>query len=242
MSQLPSKDDLALPAILKRTPPKAAIIDGAFIGQVQDLFIQAGFELVWAPMIADVVVWIGGDDIDPALYGEKPIDKTHTHLDRDIGEIAIYRQNPLKKKIGICRGAQLLNVLGGGKMYQDCDGHNGGSTGHMMVDTRDNSLHRVSSLHHQMMVPAVTAEVIGMAGRSTYYRTDSITTRLTDPKPDKRDPKGWDEPEIVWYPQTTSLCYQGHPEIGSESERIYFWSLVRDFLDLQAPTLPKLKV
>lgn len=60
----------------------------------------------------------GGDDIDPALYGgEGPAQ----NAERDELEIR-YIQFALEQNIpilGICRGAQLLNVVLGGSLYPD---------------------------------------------------------------------------------------------------------------------------
>jgi putative glutamine amidotransferase len=70
----------------------------------------------------DGVVLAGGDDIDPIHYGEKP----HPRLgavspERDAAEIQLARwafadDLPL---LGICRGAQMINVARGGTLWQD---------------------------------------------------------------------------------------------------------------------------
>src|SRR5690625_3791394 len=64
----------------------------------------------------------GGEDIDPTLYGEEPIRELGTVTpSRDIFELAITKKIlELKKPIlGVCRGAQILNVVKGGNLYQD---------------------------------------------------------------------------------------------------------------------------
>ena len=64
----------------------------------------------------------GGDDIDPALYGETILNETvQPAPERDSGELrlcamAMARNMPL---LGICRGLQILNVFLGGSLYQD---------------------------------------------------------------------------------------------------------------------------
>lgn len=70
----------------------------------------------------DGLLLIGGEDIDPFLYGEEP----HLKLGkvspvRDRMELAlIHGMAKLDKPIlGICRGHQLLNVAFGGTIYQD---------------------------------------------------------------------------------------------------------------------------
>lgn len=63
----------------------------------------------------------GGDDIDPQRYGEvakisiKP-DKERDDLEWRMLDYAEQRKLPI---LGICRGAQLLNVFYGGNLHQD---------------------------------------------------------------------------------------------------------------------------
>ena len=65
---------------------------------------------------------LGGHDVDPALYGEEPHEKTEgVSASRDAYEIAlvkaaIARDLPI---FAICRGIQLLNVALGGSLVQD---------------------------------------------------------------------------------------------------------------------------
>jgi len=63
----------------------------------------------------------GGDDIDPARYGEVSTLETRIDQNRDTLEwemlaLAQHQQMPV---LGICRGAQLLNVFYGGNLHQD---------------------------------------------------------------------------------------------------------------------------
>lgn len=69
----------------------------------------------------DAVVVTGGHDIDPVLYAEEP--EVHPKYDpeRDTLESAVI-DHALKcglPLLGICRGAQLLNVRRGGNLFQD---------------------------------------------------------------------------------------------------------------------------
>ncbi len=69
----------------------------------------------------DAVVLTGGTDVDPALYGEDPHERTQpADPARDAFELALVaaceeRDLPL---LGICRGLQLLNVARGGSLVQ----------------------------------------------------------------------------------------------------------------------------
>ena len=72
--------------------------------------------------IADGVLFSGGDDINPACYGEKPYKEgCHYADDRDAMEFAIFDSFYKLKKpmLGVCRGAQTINVALGGTLIQD---------------------------------------------------------------------------------------------------------------------------
>ncbi|MEH6567095.1 MAG: gamma-glutamyl-gamma-aminobutyrate hydrolase family protein [Halopseudomonas sp.] len=67
------------------------------------------------------VVVTGGHDIDPVLYAAEPevhpkYDAERDKLEASIIDAALARELPL---LGICRGAQLLNVRCGGNLFQD---------------------------------------------------------------------------------------------------------------------------
>lgn len=70
----------------------------------------------------DGILFAGGEDVDPAFYGEpKKHDNVHANRARDEFEFALLdrarrRHMPV---LGICRGAQLVNVKFGGTLYQD---------------------------------------------------------------------------------------------------------------------------
>lgn len=64
----------------------------------------------------------GGHDVDPHLYGEEPMQKIGTTWPaRDHFDITLLRLAEEKKipVLGICRGAQIINVAHGGSLYQD---------------------------------------------------------------------------------------------------------------------------
>ncbi|MBY4677404.1 gamma-glutamyl-gamma-aminobutyrate hydrolase family protein [Marinobacterium arenosum] len=62
----------------------------------------------------------GGDDIDPGLYGHDdgraPIDPERDRFEIEMIEHALHTQLPI---LGICRGAQLINVVLGGSLFPD---------------------------------------------------------------------------------------------------------------------------
>lgn len=68
------------------------------------------------------IIFPGGVDIDPVHYGEAPhpnlgqVDPTLDQAELMLGRWALADNLPL---LGICRGAQLLNVAAGGSLVQD---------------------------------------------------------------------------------------------------------------------------
>ena len=69
----------------------------------------------------DALIVGGGDDIDPKYYEGETNNKDKIDIKRDQLEIdwikkAFKKTIPL---IGICRGAQLINVVSGGSLFQD---------------------------------------------------------------------------------------------------------------------------
>ena len=70
----------------------------------------------------DALVLQGGADVAPQTYGETPIDpRWQGDVVRDRYELSLLRAFLAQKKpvLGVCRGAQLLNVAFGGTLYQD---------------------------------------------------------------------------------------------------------------------------
>jgi putative glutamine amidotransferase len=69
----------------------------------------------------DGIVFSGGADVDPSIYGADPHPETdEPHARRDAGEMALLRA-ALERDLptlAICRGFQLLNVVRGGDLVQ----------------------------------------------------------------------------------------------------------------------------
>ena len=155
---------------------------------------------------ADIVIFQGGEDINPALYGEKPHPECGNPNDRrDAVELAIYEAlDKAQYRVGICRGAQFLNVMNGGKLWQHIQGH--GATHELLYKNEKgvNRAYLVSSTHHQMMRIGSGADIWGEANQTrTRQFPEGASVNLSD--------KHWSDPEIVFYKKTGSLCFQPHP-------------------------------
>lgn len=172
-----------------------------------------GFEQAEDMASCDFVVFTGGADINPALYGEMAHHTTYYTNARDTREIADYRQaiDLGKAFLGICRGAQLLNVLAGGKLYQDI-GHP--SVHEIVTDTGERFLS--NSVHHQMMRPGPGAIIKAWAQNLSkghfYMREDGL---------EGNDPDVEQEPEIVVYPERRMVLVQGHPEFSHSDPALH---------------------
>ncbi|MDJ0339487.1 gamma-glutamyl-gamma-aminobutyrate hydrolase family protein [Cryobacterium sp. PH31-O1] len=69
----------------------------------------------------DALVITGGKDVDPARYGQAPHPQTdQPRPDRDAWEDVLLRQAIARDLpfLGICRGAQVLNIALGGSLHQ----------------------------------------------------------------------------------------------------------------------------
>lgn len=190
-------------------------------GTVSHLLIKsAGMQEVKLPQDADIIVFNGGEDIATSIYGERPIMRgiPETPTIRDKTEIALFdlfSKDKSKLILGVCRGAQLLNCLNGGTLYQHVNNH---TRNHDMLVKKTGIIMRVTSTHHQQMRAGPGGEVLAIASESDLKIYDDGGAVQLFPKPDrellKTHPEELDEidTEIVWYPATNTLCIQGHPE------------------------------
>lgn len=192
--------------------------------QYDMMYLRNGFKVVEDIDDADFLQFTGGEDVTPSLYGEETHPRTHCSSARDayeerIWEAAIERGIPM---VGICRGGQFLNVMAGGRMKQHVDGHAIGGE-HLMVDVSSGEMISVTSTHHQMMLPSEAGEVIAVASESTYWEDGDQVRHASD--------RG-DDCEVVWYPETKSLCFQPHPEYVAKSHecQMYFFELVNELI------------
>jgi gamma-glutamyl-gamma-aminobutyrate hydrolase PuuD len=157
------------------------------------------------PEDADLVVFPGGSDVDPQLYGEKAIPGVHTDHEQDRRDIQLYylcREKGIPM-LGICRGAQFLHVMNGGKLYQDVDNHN---TSHKMWDQQGiTQLDNVSSVHHQMVIPNNRMEIIATS--------PNVATRRII-RDGEISNGNRNDVEVFFYRDYCCLGIQGHPEYG----------------------------
>lgn len=164
--------------------------------------------VVDTPEEADVIIFMGGTDVNPLLYGEKKHHTTNNpDVVRDAGEVGLFLQYPDKVKLGICRGSQLLTVVNGGKLVQNVNNHAIGGQHEMSYNGKTVT---ATSTHHQMMypfnLPEENYEIIAHCeNRSNEYSGGNGQMKVPV------------DPEVVLYPKTKSLACQPHPEWMAEN-------------------------
>lgn len=159
---------------------------------------------------ADIVIFTGGEDVDPSLYGCEKHYSTSSNIKRDEEEKAVFEKiRPDQLCIGICRGAQFLCVMNGGLLIQNVSGHGIFGTHRIISADDDCDRYEITSTHHQMQYPfnltrGIHYKVLFFASRSSrFYEGDRVETPPC-------------EPEIVLYHRKDKpkcLAIQGHPEI-----------------------------
>jgi gamma-glutamyl-gamma-aminobutyrate hydrolase PuuD len=181
-----------------------------YIGEREDeaqfatMFARSWCTRVDEPDKADLVVFTGGADVNPNLYGVKEVHGM-TKFDklRDDRDMVLYADCYLAgiPMLGICRGAQFLHVMNGGKLFQHTDSHVGD---HSMLDPKTGVvIAKVSSTHHQMCIQNNRMEVLGTApGKSVNRWTH----------PGVRDTGECNDIEAFYYADTACIGFQGHPE------------------------------
>lgn len=171
---------------------------------------------------AFILCFGGGADVDPSLYGEKNAYSftAPAHDRHNLKMLEEARKNPDRLLVGICRGAQFLNVMMGGKLWQDVDKHTVGNRGHMVNCYISKKKWFVNSYHHQMMRPGPEAIILATASESTLKRAEKEQESGVDLKEDH---------EVLMY-QTIDglsvLCFQPHPEWCKRTEDYFlamFW-------------------
>ena len=144
--------------------------------------------------ILDGIVFSGGEDVNPAWYGESVWNET-VYVDtlRDCSDSLLARAAIASGKpvLAICRGAQLMNVMLGGSLYQDLPTQLGSSVKHSggaanMISLAEGSVLReifrtdsvqVNSYHHQAvkdLAPGLTVTARAADGVVEAYETPRI--------------------------------------------------------------------
>lgn len=172
--------------------------------------IDAGLAIAALSDMAGLVL-TGGEDVDPALFGETAHAETGApHHLRDSYELALARTAAERRipTLAICRGAQVVNIALGGSLVQDIPSQRPGSVAHDPAGHRSDRVHRIdidgdsrlardvdatsistNSFHHQ------SVDRVGAGLRITARSEDGIVEAL-----EPVDPKWW-MVAVQWHPE-----------------------------------------
>lgn len=216
--------------------PQVYVVGGGF--EYIRMMYNLGYDGAKGVDDADIVLFTGGEDVNPELYGEPCMAKTNFNRLRDEKEKAIYDAALAKEipMVGICRGGQFLNVMNGGKMWQHVTGHCGNHIGRIEIPPFHNGKRRTiefTSTHHQMMRPTEDAMILATAS----VAWEKLSPELS--KVGKED----DDVEVVFYDDTNCLCFQPHPEFArAPSECLdFFEECMENFIVPRIPLEPTAK-
>ncbi len=171
---------------------------------------------------ADLVLFEGGEDISPEVYGQKAHKLTTPSKSRDAVEVLMYdKAVELKKPIlGICRGAQLIAAKQPlGMLVQ----HQPNPYSTHSIKTFDGRELTISSSHHQAMfpfnMPKNDYKIIGWTEGMLKFHEGAGAVEMAPPV----------ECEIVFFPKANALGIQGHPEWMNKEGETCIW--LRELLD-----------
>ncbi|OLR26830.1 gamma-glutamyl-gamma-aminobutyrate hydrolase family protein [Bacillus cereus] len=104
--------------------------------------------------LIDGLILSGGHDVSPFSYNEEPQQKLgdifpeRDYFDFSLIKIAKNKNIPI---LGICRGAQIINVYHGGTMYQDLSYMEGDTLKHWQVHTPELATHSIYIKKYSML-------------------------------------------------------------------------------------------
>ena len=148
----------AVPVLLPLTDDQAAL--NALLGRLDGLLLT------------------GGDDIDPALYGEEKLPQcgdiaaARDKMELPLCRMALQQGLPM---LCICRGIQVLNVALGGSLYQDIPSQVPEAIKHPRFDTPRDPVHPVTAAPGSLL-----EKITGQTSLSVNSRHHQAIKRLGD--------------------------------------------------------------
>ena len=164
---------------------------------------------------AYLVVFTGGEDVSPSLYGEHKHPSTYSDMSRDVYEMEMY-EDAIQMGIpciGICRGNQFLSVMNGASLIQ----HQLNPSYKHKMTTYDGKELIVTSSHHQAAfpfnLPTNKYKLLAWTENISPYHENSKQEEMNPPV----------EVEAIYFPKTRCLGIQGHPEWQLEDKETINW-------------------
>ena len=174
------------------------------------------------------LVLTGGEDVDPARYGEQRHEKVRSvNPARDATEAALIQEAKTRQMpvLAICRGIQILNVALGGTLIQDIPSEIATSISHDDEGARDSRSHEISVEPGSLIATAIGTEhatVNSFHHQSVQRVADGM--RITARSPDGII-EGIESTDRNWW----VMGVQWHPEEMTESREPWDRGLFRAF-------------
>lgn len=169
----------------------------------------------------------GGHDVDPHLYGEELLPKIGTiwpardQFDMKLLKLAEEKGIPV---LGVCRGAQIINVAHGGSLYQDISYRKELTYKHMQGHTPDLPTHQMS-----VAADSKLAKVLG----KTRFMVNSFHHQLIkDVAPDLKAVAKSDDGVVEGLENAAGnvLAVQWHPEMLHRNQQVAFMNNLFKFV------------
>lgn len=169
----------------------------------------------------------GGQDLDPHLYGEEPLPKigetwpARDHFDMLLLKLAEEKDIPV---LGICRGAQIINVAHGGSLYQDISYRQELTYKHMQG-------HTPSLPTHSMQVKA-GSHLAKILGKTSFLVNSFHHQLIKDVAPDliESAKAGDGVPEGIENKAGSVIGVQWHPEMLHRNPDVSFMNNLFKFV------------
>lgn len=173
------------------------------------------------------VLLTGGQDVDPARYGEAPIPQCggpcpqRDEMEGVVLSLALERDMPV---LGICRGLQFLNVHLGGTLYQDIPTQRPSSVQHQMVAPYHRVQHQVTLVEGTPLAQLLSAATMGVNS----YHHQGVKGLAPSLVAAAHGPEGL--VEAAYLPEKKFvLGVQWHPEFSFQSDP-HSSSLMAEFI------------
>jgi putative glutamine amidotransferase len=174
------------------------------------------------------LVLTGGEDVDPARYGEQRHEKVRSvNVARDATEAALVEEARARALpvLAICRGIQILNVALGGTLVQDIPSQCHTDIDHDEESARNSRTHEVSIEPDSLIAKAVGSEHV----RVNSFHHQSVKRVADGMKITARSPdgviEGIESTDDKWW----VMGVQWHPEEMTDSTEPWDRGLFKAF-------------
>lgn len=178
--------------------------------------------------LCDGIIFTGGPDVRPSLFGEEIIPSCGAINDeRDAFEIKLYKMAMAADKsiLGVCRGVQVMNIAEGGNIYQDIYSQSGTMLAHHTLDG-------VRAFHNVSVTNSAIFEKIGFSKNEftvNSYHHQSVKNLAEGYEAFAYSPDGLIE--AIYMPSRRFVAgVQWHPEKRFEGDSDSFRILI-DFVE-----------